>query len=151
LYKIRVVKNLKKLLVNKGYIKIPLVVTKTNHLELKAVLNGVEGRFILDTGASNTCVGFDCVDYFKLSAEASEVKASGAGATNMRTQISKKNTLQMESWKMNRLALVLFDLTHVNQALTQHDALPVHGILGADVLKKAKAVIDYRNRCFFLK
>lgn len=144
-------KSLKKILLEKGYINIPLVFTKTNHFEVIAQLNDIEGRFILDTGASNTCVGFDCINHFNLISKDSEVKASGAGATNMLTQISKKNSLQVGNWEKKKVNIVLFDLTHVNSALTLHDAMPVHGIIGADVLKTGKAVIDYDKKMLFLK
>ncbi|MGB5668134.1 MAG: acid protease, partial [Maribacter sp.] len=39
----------------------------------------------------------------------------------------------------------------VNEALTTHNALPVDGIIGADVLKRGKAIIDYKNSCVYLK
>jgi predicted aspartyl protease len=42
-------------------------------------------------------------------------------------------------------------MTHVNSALLAHDAEPVDGIIGADVLKKGKAVIDYKSMCLYLK
>lgn len=142
---------LRKLLTGKGYTRIKLNPTATNHLELKAAINEIEGTFLLDTGASSSCVGFDTVDYFKLMAEDSEIRAAGAGATNMLTQISSKNSLKIADWKKKNLELVLFDLKHVNEALTKHKADPVHGIIGADVLKKGKAVIDYKNKCLYLK
>jgi len=47
--------------------------------------------------------------------------------------------------------LVVFDLSHVNQALTDHKADKIHGIIGADVLKKGKAVIDYKTKSLYLK
>lgn len=125
--------------------------TATNHLEINAKINGVKGRFILDTGASNTCIGFDKIEVFKLTSEASEIKAAGAGATNMETLIASKNKIQIGDWKKKKLKIVLFDLVHVNEALTAHNALPVDGIIGADVLKKAKAVIDYGKRCVYLR
>jgi predicted aspartyl protease len=74
---------LKKNLKKGRYITIPLKLTATDHLEIKAKINGVKGVFILDTGASNTCVGFDKLDHFKLTSEASEIKAAGAGAIDM--------------------------------------------------------------------
>lgn len=40
----------------KGYIKKKLKLTKTNHFKTTAVINGVKGKFIVDTGASNTCI-----------------------------------------------------------------------------------------------
>lgn len=138
-------------LLEKGYTKVKLQLTKTNHLEIKATINGIKGLFILDTGASSSCVGFEAIETFKLKAKASEVKAAGAGATDMLTQVSKKNTLKIGKWKKEKVALVLFNLTHVNTALVTHSAQPVDGIIGADILKKSKAIIDYEKKYLYLK
>ena len=37
------------------YTSINLKKTNTNHYQIKASINDIEGVFILDTGASNTC------------------------------------------------------------------------------------------------
>ena len=143
--------SLKKVLRKKKYIKIKLKKIVTNHLELKAEINGIKGKFILDTGASNSCVNLNLINHFNLISEESEVKAAGAGATDMETQKSENNILQIGKWKTNRCNLVLFDLTHVNTALTQHNAEEVHGIIGADILESGKALIDYDKKVLFLK
>lgn len=144
-------KSLKKILIAKNYSKTPLVLTSTNHLEIQATINGISGRFILDTGASNTCIGFDKIDFFHLNSKKSKVKAAGAGATNMETLISTKNTLEIGDWNCKKLKIVLFDLVHVNDALIAHSSLPVDGIIGSDVLKKGRAIIDYNKHCVYLK
>jgi len=143
--------DLKDFLLNKGYTKIKLRLTKTNHFEIKVSLNGVKGLFILDTGASNSCVGFEAAETFKLKVKDSEIKAAGAGAVDMSTKISKKNVVKIGKWRREKIALVLFNLTHVNTALVTHNSKPVDGIIGADVLKKAKAIIDYEKRLLYLK
>lgn len=143
--------SLKKYLKKKGYYGIPLTLTKTNHLELTAKINGQKGKFILDTGASNTCVGFDRIQHFNLKSKESKIKAAGAGATDMETLTSKKNTIIIDKWKLKKLKIVLFDLIHVNTALTTHEAEPVDGIIGADVLNKGKAIIDYKKKRLYLK
>ena len=142
---------LQEFLLPQGYIKIKLKFTKTNHFEIKANINGVKGRFILDTGASNSCIGFDSVKDFNLKVEDSEVKAAGAGAVNMLTQLSKKNVIKIGKWKKEKVALILFNLTHVNTALTNHNSNPVDGIIGADILKKGRAIIDYQKKYLYLK
>jgi len=138
-------KPLQEFLGKQGYLKIKLKLTKTNHFEVKTSINGIQGLFILDTGASSSCVGFEAIERFGLKVKDSEIKAAGAGATNMLTQISKKNRLKIGRWKNEKTALILFDLTHVNTALTNHNAKPVDGIIGADILKKGKAIIDYET------
>ena len=143
-------KNLHNILKKENYKKVKFKITKTQHLLIKAKINGIQGNFILDTGASNSCVGFDCVDLFLLEAKKSKTKASGAGATGMQTQLASKNQLQLGSWKDSDFELVIFDLSHVNEALVQHKAKPVHGIIGADILMKGKAIVDYYNHYLYL-
>ena len=144
-------KNLHDILKKEKYKKINFKVSKTQHLLVKATINGILGNFILDTGASNSCVGFESIDYFDLTAGKSKTKASGAGATGMFTQLAKNNALQIGRWKTDDFHLVIFDLSHVNEALQQYKAKPVHGIIGADILLEGKAIIDYYNHCLYLK
>src|SRR5690606_21771815 len=143
--------SLEMFLTEKNYTKVKLHLTKTNHFEIKATINGHKGLFILDTGASNSCVGFEAIETFKLDVEDSEIKAAGAGDSNMDTKISIKNKVKIGKWRSNKMALILFNLTHVNEALTHHKAQPVDGIIGADILKKGKAIIDYDKKYLYLK
>ncbi|GEP51477.1 hypothetical protein FNO01nite_21490 [Flavobacterium noncentrifugens] len=143
-------KDLYDILKKEKYKKIKFKVTKTHHLLIKATINNVKGDFILDTGASNSCVGFESIELFKLAAGNSKTKAAGAGAIGMFTQIAKMNKLKLGNWKNDDFNLVIFDLSHVNSALEQHKVKPVQGIIGADVLIHGKAVIDYENRYLYL-
>lgn len=144
-------KNLHEVLKREKYKKIKFKITKTQHLLIKAKINGVVGNFILDTGASNSCIGFESVALFQVKAEASNTFASGAGATGMHTQVASNNTLQLGFWKDTAFNLVIFDLSHVNEALLQYRSKPIHGIIGADVLLKGKAIVDYYNHYLYLQ
>jgi predicted aspartyl protease len=142
---------LQNFLKKKGYKKIKLEYTKTKHFRVSATLNGIQGDFIIDTGASNTCIGFDQKKHFNLTAEDSPIKAAGAGAINMDTEISHNIKLEIGKWKSKKIDVVIFDLKHVNEALVQHEAQPVHGIIGADILNKSNAIIDYKKHLIYLK
>ena len=144
-------KTLPDILKKERYKKIKFKVTKTQHLLIKASINGVKGNFILDTGASSSCVGFDSVELFLLEAKSSKTMASGAGATGMFTQMAFGNKLQLGYWKNTDFDLVIFDLSHVNEALIEHKVKPVHGIIGADILRKGKAIVDYYNNYLYLQ
>ncbi|MES2545580.1 MAG: retropepsin-like aspartic protease [Bacteroidota bacterium] len=143
-------KNLSQILKKEKYRKIKFKVTKTQHLLLKVEINGVKGNFILDTGASNTCIGLSNADYFNLVPTKSKTKAAGAGATGMLTHIAKHSSIKMGSWKNADCDIVLFDLSHVNEALVAHKEKSVHGIIGADILLMGKAIIDYPNEDLYL-
>lgn len=144
-------KTLQELLKKENYKKIKFKLTKTQHLTIKATINGVQGDFILDTGASNSCVGFESIELFKLKAKKSRTKAAGAGATGMITQIASKNNLKIGTWKLADFNLVIFDLSHVNEALRQHKTKEVQGIIGADVLLEGDGIIDYSSKYLYLK
>lgn len=143
--------SLSKHLLKKGYVKKKLKLTKTSHFKTSAFVNGVKGSFIVDTGASNTCIDKNLVEQFNLTPESSDTKAAGAGAIDMETQIAKNNKIVLSKWKSKNNNIVIFDLSHVNQALINHNSKPVHGIIGADLLKKGKAVIDYKKNTIYLK
>ena len=143
--------SLKKFLLSQGFDVLELERTQTDHFAIEAELNGVAGRFIVDTGASNTCVGLDRVAHFGMESEDSEIKAAGAGSAELETAVSAGNHLLIGSWEQAGLQVVLIDLSHVNQALCAHEADPVDGILGADVLRLGRAVIDCKKNRLFLK
>lgn len=143
--------DLETILKKNKYKRIRFKVTKTNHLVIPATINGVTGNFILDTGASNSCVDFENIKHFKLTASDSKTQAAGAGAIGMFTQIANENYLKIGRWINTDFNLVVFDLSHVNMALRQHKARPVMGIIGADVLLDGMAIIDYANQFLYLK
>ncbi|WP_232729126.1 retropepsin-like aspartic protease [Ulvibacter sp. MAR_2010_11] len=122
----------------------------SGHYRLTAKINNRKGIFIVDTGASTSCIGFESIDYFFLKNEKSEVTAAGAGAVNMKTEVARKNHISIGTWQSKNMDFVLFDLSHVNEALQQVAEDPVHGIIGADFLKSTRAVIDYGRNCMYV-
>ncbi|NND88320.1 MAG: acid protease [Flavobacteriaceae bacterium] len=142
---------LRSFLSDKDFYRVPLQKLPTGHYKFRVKINNRIGNFILDTGASTSCIGFRDVEYFAIDSEQSEIKAAGAGAINMETRISRQNRIALNGKDMGVVDFVLFDLSHVNEALAQAAAAPVHGIMGADFLKRHRAVIDYGRNCLYLK
>ncbi len=139
------------LLEKTGFYRIALTKLATGHYKFNAAINKQKGSFILDTGASTSCIGIDKIEQFSLLNEDSEIKAAGAGAINMQTQMARKNTFSIGKLQLSEADFILFDLSHVNEALAQADEAAIDGIIGADMLKKYRAVIDYGRNCFYLK
>lgn len=141
---------LRKFMTDGGFFRIPLKKLATGHYLFDAKINGISGSFILDTGASTSCVGITESSHFSLLSEESLIKAAGAGAINMETMLSPKNNFEINDWQTKNMDFVLFDLSHVNEALVQVNEQSIHGIIGADFLKKHRAVIDYGRNCFYI-
>ena len=142
---------IRNLLEDKGFYRIPLKKLKSGHYKFSAKINSISGNFILDTGASTSCIGFKSISYFSLKSEESSIKAAGAGAINMKTKLARNNNIAIGLWSITKIDFVLFDLSHVNEALLQAEEEPVHGIIGADFLKRTRAVIDYGRNCLYVK
>ena len=144
-------RTLYQLLRSKGYTRVRLQTLPTNHYLVGATLNGVEGRFILDTGASTTCVSTVLAAHFILNAKPSEEKASSASANELDMEVAHHNELMIGSWSSKRRSVVLFNMQAVNLALRKLGIEVVDGIIGADILQSTKAVIDYDNDWLYLK
>ena len=141
---------LNKFLKNDGYCSVKLVFLETKHYLIEAKINGICGRFILDTGASNSCICTSLEDKFKVISKDSKEKASSANSEMTHTMISKSNMIQIDKWE-DKINLISFDMNHINNALSQKKVPPIDGIIGADILKKSKSILDYKTNKLFLK
>ena len=141
---------LNKFLKSEGYSSVKLIFLKTKHYLIEAKVNSITGRFILDTGASNSCICTSLEDKFKVISEDSKEKASSANSEMTHTKISKRNIIQIGKWNSNA-SLITFDMSHINNALSQKKIDPIDGIVGADILKKSKAILDYKSNKLYLK
>ncbi len=142
---------LRALLEQQEFDRVPLLKMATGHYYCRAILNNKSAIFIVDTGASTSCIGTTHSNLFSLVLKDSDVLAAGAGALGMKTQSSSNNSLQVNKTIITNMVFVIFDLSHVNKALLQVGSIMTHGILGADFLKEKRAVIDYGRNCMYLK
>jgi len=141
---------LNKFLKSEGYSSVKLIFLKTKHYLIEAKVNSINGRFILDTGASNSCICTSLEDKFKVISKESKEKASSANNEMTHTKISKTNVIQIGKWNSN-VSLITFDMNHINNAFSQKEIDPIDGIIGADILKKSKSILDYKTNKLFLK
>lgn len=140
------------ILENQGYHKISLKNNGAGHFKLNAKINGITGSFILDTGASHTVIDEASAEKFSLKFSKSASKdAGGLGTAALKTRKSTGNVLDIKGFKLNKAALVAIDLSHVNSALEKNRTKRIDGVIGADILKKHKALIDYSEKALYLK
>ena len=141
---------LNKFLKRKGYSSVKLIFLETKHYLIEAKVNGVSGSFILDTGASSSCICTSLENNFKIISKQTIEKASSATSKISNTKISKNNTIQIGKWE-NKINLITFNMSYINHALNEKKIDSVSGIIGADVLKKSRAIIDYKFNKLYLK
>jgi len=143
-------KTLNKFLKESGYFAVKLQYLKTKHYSLEAKINGISGKFILDTGASNSCICASLENNFNVISKETIEKASSATSEIINAKVSRNNTIQIGKWK-NKINLISFNMNHINQVLGEKKIDSIEGILGADILKKSKAILDYKSSKLYLK
>jgi hypothetical protein len=134
-----------------GFTAIPLKEARTTgHHLVSATVNGTEGVFVLDTGANLSVIDVDHAARFGLD-PASGVRggATGLGGGNVARQASIK-TLSLGGVDVRQRRIVLTDLGAIGDALAPLAGGAVHGLIGQDVLKEHRAVIDVKRPLLYL-
>lgn len=145
-------RTLQDFLKKQGYSKIPLTLNGIGHFKVNARINGVKGNFIVDTGASHTVIDENSGEKFKLKFSRGASKtAGGLGTSELQTRRSTGNKMEIKDFEIERFPLTALSLEHVNNALEKHGSPKIDGVIGADILKKHSAIIDYKGKAIYLK
>ena len=122
---------------------------KNKHLVCNISINGVEGIFLIDSGASNSCIDKRNEKKYKLEKFKKSYSASGAGNGKFDVYKSKQAKISHKSKLICNLNFLLIDMESINNALNESDNIKINGIIGADLLTKKKGTIDYKNETLY--
>ena len=136
---------------SESYHQLPLKRMRTGHLCLQLQINGFSGRFLVDSGASKSCISFLLQEAFQLTTNAPAIAAAGAGKDKLHAQPTKASNIQFKKIPLGRLSFLLLDMEAINATLIEEGEQPIDGILGADFLRKKSAVITYKPNRLYLK
>jgi hypothetical protein len=125
------------------FVLIPIIREKSHHITVVARLSGRPARFAVDTGAGGTVLDSEAVSRYKLKLASATRRGGGVGSAAMRMNYVAKHDLTLFGLDLSSTKLLTLDLSHVNAALKTKKVEPVVGVLGADVLWRRHAVIDY--------
>lgn len=125
---------------------ISFVLTNSNHIQIECEVNYVSGIFLVDTGASNSCVNYLSAPKFNIELKKSNEVASSATNKINETYYSKNNMLKIGDCEKTNFDIVLFDMTFINNSLKEKGINEVEGIIGSDILKQLNACINYKKK-----
>ena len=143
-------KKLTPFLENKGYTAFKLQKYVTGQLYTEIAINGVTGRFLIDSGAGATIVEEKRKDKFNMTTTPSEKKGTSAGGETA-IQLPANNKQINSKYAIDESTLMLMNLDHMNTAFKQHGLEEIDGVIGAELLLSGKAIIDYANMILYLK
>jgi len=134
-----------------GFVKIKLHYIKSNHFKVIAKINNVKGWFIIDTGASNTFLEQNSIEKFKLHNTNLNINAQGAGPTQIKAKMYKNCSVVIGDWMSKKHKIASIDLSPINNALCSAKLKKIDGIIGSDILRKGRAIIDFDKNYLYLK
>ena len=134
-----------------GFVKIKLHYIKSNHFKVIAKINDVKGWFIIDTGASNTFLEQNSIEKFKLHNTNLNINAQGAGPSQIKAKMYKNCSVVIGDWMSKKHKIASIDLSPINNALYSAKLKKIDGIIGSDILRKGRAIIDFDKNYLYLK
>ena len=128
---------------DRRYALIPIIRERSHHITVVARLAGRPARLIVDTGAGGTILDSEAVSKYKLKLSSASRRVGGLGSAAIRMNYVAKHDLGLCGLDLSDTKLLALDLSHVNAGLTKAKVERVVGVLGADVLWRRHAIIDY--------
>ena len=130
---------------------ISFIISSTNHIIIECEVNYVLGVFLVDTGASNSCINYLSASKFNIEFKKSNEIASSANSKISETYHSKNNTLKIGDCEITNFDIVLFDMTFINNSLKENEINELEGIIGGDILNQLNACINYKKKEIILE
>ena len=137
-------------------ITIPIRLLKLDdgfHLLVNIRVNGKRARLLIDTGASQTVFDKERIKNFlsKEKFEKHNKLSTGLGTSNMKSHLAVIKNISLGKIEIKNYKTVVIDLSHVNVAYSHMKQKPIDGVLGSDILRKYKAVIDYGKKKLIIR
>ncbi len=136
-----------------GYIAVPFRQNIAGQLLISASINGVDGMYILDSGAGQTVVDAKQLDTLKLKLNYDEtaLTGGGVGAHSLENIPSYNNKLAISNFRINDLVVAVMSLETAWESLARVGAQEeLFGIIGVDILKAGNAIIDFSSMTLYL-
>jgi len=117
-------------------------------LTVPGKINGKKAHLIVDSGASLTVFDKNRIEKFlgHKKFEKAEGFSTGLGTNSMESHLVIVPGLSIGDFEIKDEKMVLLDLSHVNESYQVMKLKPVDGVIGGDILKRYKAVIDYGKK-----
>ncbi|OAI42071.1 hypothetical protein AYO41_04820 [Verrucomicrobia bacterium SCGC AG-212-E04] len=138
---------------NEGFAFMPLRRGSDDQFELagRVTVNGISGRFLVDTGARVSVIDRRSLKRFKLTSERTTARISGAlGGRTESLRAALATSFRVGPADMRPFIFGVANLGALNDSRDRSDD-DFHGIIGTDVLRTYQFIIDYRGLRLFVR
>jgi len=137
-------------------VSIPIIVTTIPPKGYHIFVAGKFGRkrvlFLIDTGASKSVIDLTYATKYLPDKNLIQTnhQTTGLGANIPNSTFIKLNQIKIGKAKIGSMKFAILDLSMVNDAYASAQLEPIVAIVGGDILKKYKAMIDYESKSLTL-
>ena len=134
------------------YIEVPLQLLDIEgegfHVMVKGMIHDKEANFLIDTGASRSVFDPKTIATFidDIAFEKKEGITAGVGSSDLESATFVIDSFFVGSLEIHDYEAVALDLENIHEMYGKLGLPRIDGILGGDLLKRHKAVINYRSK-----
>ena len=134
------------------YIDIPLQLLDIEgegfHIMVKGMIHGKEANFLIDTGASRSVFDPNTISTFidDLEFEKKEGMTAGVGSSDLESATFRIDIFSIGELEIDDYEAVALDLENIHEMYEKLGLPRIDGIIGGDLLKRYKAIINYKSK-----
>ena len=134
------------------YIEVPVQLLDIEgegfHIMVKGMIHGKEANFLIDTGASRSVFDPNTITDFidDIQFEKKEGMTAGVGSSDLESSTFIIDNFSIGDMEIHNYEAVALDLENIHEMYAKIALPHIDGIIGGDLLKKYKAVINYRSK-----
>lgn len=134
------------------YIEVPLQVLDIEgegfHIMVKGLIHGKEASFLVDTGASRSVFDPKTIATFidDPAFEKKEGMTAGVGSSDLESSTFRMDSLAIGELEIRDYEAVALDLENIHEMYGNLGLPHIDGIIGGDILKRHKAIINYKAK-----
>ena len=115
---------------------------------VKGLIHGKEANFLIDTGASRSVFDPKTITNFidDVQFKKKEGLTAGVGSSDLESATFKIDVITVGDLEIHDYEAVALDLENIHEMYSKLNLPRIDGIIGGDLLKRHKAVINYRNK-----
>jgi clan AA aspartic protease (TIGR02281 family) len=134
-----------------GYVGIPTRRLRSGHYQAMAQVDGQRLSLIIDSGASTSILDNASAVRLGIPLRRSRTRVSGLGARAQRALSGTLDDVRLGALRLDSLPVVVLDLSHVNESLSDEGIELADGVIGADLLAQRRAVFDFTSGVLYLR
>ena len=134
------------------YIEVPLQLIDIEgegfHIMVKGMIHDKEANFLIDTGASRSVFDSKTISNFidDIQFEKKEGLTAGVGSSDLESSTFKIESFSIGDLEITEYEAVALDLENIHEMYGKLGLPCIDGIIGGDLLKRYKSVINYKGK-----